>query len=233
MNIKEILRPGDIINVKGMNYEGMGFLKKIVFKIVIAIILWDQKRIFGPLSNYYDHHTMVYFDDDHVFSVEPPKPLFRTLASCLNKYETLTVYRYNRREINSWDHKEMMDAARTIVGWNKSYDYGQLMDDLVSMIAGYPAGKFSLFDFGRKNYVCSAGAAAVMNKWRHRLRDVQHVEIPRIFSKLNFPRWTSAFLKTWKGHWPIERTTPANFANTDMFDREFSSMGMFLNGESV
>jgi hypothetical protein len=237
MSIHNDSKAGDIFNVRGADYSKYPLLKRIAYWIVIQIIVIYQLVVYGKKSNHLDHHTMIYFDEDHVFSVQPPKPLYLKLSECLKDKEIISVYRYTKKELNDWDIRQMRDACDKIIGANQPYDIGQLMDILIDGIAGYPyKKKFSLFDSGKWSMVCSVGGASVYNFLRHQLWFIQHYDMKQLFSKLNPEAWSPAFVKKFnkKHYWDIDRTSPANFANTNThFDNEFELIGEYLLGNKI
>lgn len=231
--IEKAVQFGDVLNVAGQDYTGLNVFQKIGFWIVEKIILWDQKRTFGPKSNYLDHHSQMYIGNNQVWSCEPPKPLIKPLEKCLNPYETISVYRYQKKDFDSWDQAVIMGMVNTILNWDTPYSIGLLVDDLIASIAGYPASPFRIFAPSRKDLVCSVGCATIMHGWRHKLWDVKHFDLPRLFGKLNESMWSKDFIRKWPGYFPVDRTPPAIFANSNIFDNEYKFIGSFINGEAV
>lgn len=235
--IKDVLKEGDVINFEGIDYSKKKFFDKIASWFVNMVIQADQRYVFGKWSNWKDHHSALYLGEDMIFSVEPPKPKFLKLKDILSDKVILTVYRYTEKNLGDWDIKQMIESANMIIGYNEKYDVGQLMDILVDTIAGYPhAKKWRLFDFGRSNMVCSVGVASVYNYRRHRLWQVLQTNVNQLFNVLNPSAWSKGFIKRFekKGYWDIDRTTPANFANSKShFRGEFERVGVFLNGNPI
>jgi hypothetical protein len=236
--LSELLQPCDIINFEENNWNGIGLFMRIAIAIGSAIIIADQKKVFGSTSRYKDHHTMMYFGKDDIFSVQPPKPTWLKLDEFeQGDNRILSVYRWNGRKLIDKDIGIMKKAADRIIGWEKSYDIGQLVDFLISSIAGYPFDdKIKWFDFGRKHLVCSVGVASVMNHWRHTLWETTGEDIKQPFRQLNPDKWSPEFIEKFKhdgGYWRIDRTFPANYANPEMFANEFTRIGRFKAGELI
>ncbi len=102
-------------------------------------------------------HTMLYLDEDNTFSVEFPEATMKPLQEyCLSQF---CIYKLQLIELTP-DHVAILkEAARTMVG--ELYDVGQLLDISINDLLGFdPLRPLSIFDFGRKNKVCSVGVRA-------------------------------------------------------------------------
>ena len=130
----------------------------------------------------------------------------------------ITVFRYLGKEFDETDTEIMLKGALPLVG--AGYDIGQLLDIAIGEVAGYPtAKKYNIFDFGRRNKVCSVGVAAIYAHWRHSL-EKRGMNYPRLFSSLNPDKWDNKFIEEFKrekNKWSVERTYPANFSNVSHF----------------
>lgn len=223
------LKKGDVINtVARINKKNI--FEFIKYKIAITFIVLTQKIVFGRKSNYFDSHTVIYFNKNKIFSVHPPKAEFITLDELIENSKQITVYRYNASEFEQKDINYIEKECNKFVKEEKEYDIGQLVDILMNTIAGFPYKyKVKWFDQGRGNKVCSVGVAAMFTKWRHwAKKQNKNRKIPRLFSKLNKKAWSKRFIKKFEkngGKWNVEETFPANFANTEqMFNKEFKKI---------
>ena len=144
--IKPLIRPGDVIN-----FDSRAPWYKIHFKIAYWGIRRHHKRLFGRLARWRDTHTMLYFDDCYVFSVEPPRCRWWRLEE-LND-ENISVWRYTKQGFTAHDIGIMCWAAHQMIG--HKYDKGQLVDFMINEALGYPdrlryrvldAGLFEVID---------------------------------------------------------------------------------------
>lgn len=223
--IRELIKPGDIVNVSGAPSW---------YDIPLHIAYWGirtaQKGLFGKSSAWRDTHTMIYFADG-TFSVEPPKATYVPIEDYAMK--DISFYRYTKKDIYKADIEILRKGADQIIG--TSYDIGQLLDIAIGQVCGYPVeDKINIFDTGKKNVVCSVGAAAVYTYWRHELEKIG-IKLPRLFSKLNDKAWDKDFIRYYHkcgNKWSVERTYPANFANCKThFDDEFELVLKMKAGE--
>lgn len=203
------LQSGDIINYKEADDSSF------TTKIGCWGIRTYQKRVFGAASNWKDVHSMIYFDKNHIFSVEPPKTTYVKLKD-IEKYDC-SIYRF-RDSLCKDDIKVMRKAADSMIGI--PYDYGQLLDIGFQEVLNYPPyiDKLNIFDFSKKKRVCSVGVGVVYRAL------TKSKPLPKLFSYLNPYKWTDEFKKDFYhhgGYWRIEQYPPAIFANSDMFNYEF------------
>lgn len=246
--LKSICKPGDVLNTKPINYNVFrGFKISKFFKGIVDIVTRAgvyiglvgiknaQKEVFGKSSNYEDTHTMLYIDWQHVFSVQLPYPKFDSLKDFDD--ETISVYRYTEKEFTDKDITFMYDTASKIIKGKHKYDMGQLVDFLVSTINGYPFdAENKLFDQGRYNLVCSVGVATIFNAWRKKYNKTHKKKLFQLFSILREATWSKEFIEKFnkQGYWDIDRTFPANFANTEThFRGEFKLIAKVQNGKII
>jgi hypothetical protein len=223
------VRPGDVIN-----FDSHAPWYKIHFKIGYWGIRRHQKRIFGRLGRWRDTHTMLYMDDDHVFSVEPPKCRWWHLADFYD--ERITLWRYTKREITPADIQIMLPAALDIIGTD--YDIGQLLDIMICEGLGYPNYlKYKIFDAGKGRKVCSTGVRTVYEHLRKTLNNQTPDTMARLFSKFKDPAWAQRpnvpDMNTQKRGVDVEATAPGHFANSHFFDDEFKLVAEFDWGEEL
>jgi hypothetical protein len=225
--ILAVIKPGDVIN-QILTAKWYEFWLKIGFWAIQTY----QKNLFGSNSNWYDNHTILFFDEENTFSVELPKATFIPLREyCLSN---MSIYRCKLTEITSEYVDSMMVAAKKMEG--TSYDLGQLLDIALRLILGYSQHrKVSVFDFGKKRKVCSVGARAC---YEHLYIDKIKPTLenpPRgkwLFHSANPDKWPKKFIDSYKGT-DVEATAPAHFANTDYFQNEFELIARFNNGHRI
>jgi len=214
LEILRYLRPGDTINIDG---------KTEWWKFWVKIAHWGirffQKKLFGSLNNWRDTHTMLYFDNDHIFSVEPPKTKYCKVKDLAGL--DISIYRYTGKKISKKGLEVMKDAADKMIG--TKYDRGQLLSIAFNQILGYPyKEKNYMFDFGSKYKVCSVGNGVCYRAF------TKAFKLPKLFSKIN-PVFADDLHKKYhdkvsKRGWDVENYYPALFANSHMFDDEFILM---------
>jgi len=212
--LKCFLMPGDIVNTRRFSSKETG-IKKLEVLGAIAVINLDQMGVFGIRSDWHDHHTMMYFDDNHTFSVQPPVPKWLSLSDYCE--EEVSIFRWNLvRPLRSYDVSLLYEGAEKIIRDGKGYDIGQLVDFLISSIAGYPFDDtIKWFDQGKGRMVCSVGTAFVTAYFRHKLFELTGEDLPQPFKTLNPKAWSKKFQERFnkEGHWDINRTFPACYAN--------------------
>jgi len=227
--IMKVIQPGDVINQIGHPrwYE-------FWLKITYGAIRWHQKRLFGKDSNYYDTHSMLYIDRAHTFSVELPKAVIKPLEDyCLSD---MSIYRLRSKNLTPDDIDRMFLTCLKMCGTN--YDVGQLLDIAINSILGYVGGlrRLKIFDFGEKKKVCSVGVRVAFEKLNQQLNP--QADKKWLFQKLHRDLWLIKKIKSiididnYKGT-DVEATSPAHFANTDLFDYEFELVAKFKDGVRV
>lgn len=229
MNIKDFLKPGDVINVREQNYSGMSLFQRIEYAVAIFLIKADQRSVLGNKSEFRDHHTMQYHDPEHIFSEEPPEAKWRTLDSLINPVEVLTVYRH-RIPLADTDIKCMRSIADEIINWHTPYDTALMVNMGLATLAGHPEEDVDNLTKQRPHdLVCSVAVATIFERFRVQL----HPDWRRLFSVLTDSFWSRGFLRQWDGVWKLKRVMPALFANTNYFDNEFYRIGTFKNGVQI
>ena len=230
--IRRCLRPGDVINCKSDD-PWYALLDRVAHKCIRV----HQERIFGKNARTDDTHTMIYLDDRHTLSVEPPRVCWAEVFDyCLGH---ITIYRYVHLERilrqvgdRNWVF-DMMKCAGAIMEGRK-YDYG-------NHILGYPQIiRHALFDLAFRRKVCSVGVRIVFEHLRHRLEERRpDVPMDRLFSRINLQAWKEA------GKIPpapneqtgklvdVEATAPAHFANSRFYAGEFELVAEFDRGVIV
>lgn len=232
-DILEVIRPGDVVNQinQAKWYE-------FWFNVGFWGIQAYQKSLFGKKSNWYDTHTMLYFDEWATFSVEPPKALVKPLQDYCLSY--MSIYRLNidvLPEVSAFPDeyiKIMMDAADEMIG--KQYDIGQLLDIAIREILGYDQSRpLKFFDFGKKLKVCSVGAR-VCYEYLYQKAIKPNLAEPLqgkwLFRALKEGKWSESRYKNYNGT-DVEATAPGHFANSDYFRDEFKLVARFNNGKRI
>ena len=210
----KLARPGDVINI-WISPKKDNCFDTLKNKVADFGIQQVQKGVFGRKSDYKDHHSMMYFCPEKTFSVEPPYPKWRDIES----FGALgvSIVRWNLiRELNDNDVALLWEGAEKIIKEHKKYDIGQLVDFMISSIAGYPFDdSIKWFDEGKKRMVCSVAVASVIAYWRHKLLATTGEKIRQPFRTLNPTAWKKKFRRRFyqEGHWDINRTFPAMFVN--------------------
>lgn len=223
--ILDFIRPGDVVNQSG-DYEWWQFWYAIGYWFIRKF----QKKLFGKESNWKDTHTMLFLDEEHTFSVETPKAIIKPLKDyCLSD---LSIYRLREIELTSEHIAKLWEAAEHIKG--SDYDYGQLLDILINGIMGYDhQRRLSIFDFGRRKKVCSVGVrAAFEHLYKTMINPDGDPPHKWLFGKLNPEKWSEEKQENFKGT-DVEATSPAHFANSDYFQKEFEFIARFSGGSQI
>ncbi|MBW1810350.1 MAG: hypothetical protein JRJ87_19290 [Deltaproteobacteria bacterium] len=227
--VKPLIERSDVIN-----FDSKAAWYKIHFRIGYWGIRRHQKRIFGRLGRWRDTHTMVYLDDDHCLSVEPPKCRWWALADLYD--ERITVWRYTKRTFSDQEMEVMFKAAEELIG--TKYDIGQLLDIMINEGLGYPnVLHYSIFDAAKSRKVCSVGARMAYEKVRKHLEAQGDNSMQRLFSTFKDPAWALRpnvpDMNTQMRGVDIEATAPGHFANSHFFDDEFELIAEFDHGRQI
>lgn len=166
-----------------------------------------------------------------VFSVEPPVATFVSIEDFI--LDDITVYRCSIKEFNERDIELLLKGVLPIIG--TKYDFGQLINILICQELGYPYDeKVKWFDLSGKKKVCSVGVAVGYQFMRKQL-ELQGVNLPRLFSKLNEDKWEKDFIEKFNkdgAHWNVENTYPCMFGLTmSHFNSEFYPVLRMRDGE--
>jgi hypothetical protein len=177
---------------------------------------------------------MLYLDDDHVFSVEPPICKYWRLADLHD--QRITLWHYTKREISESDVQIMLPAADQII--DTKYDIGQLLDMMINRILHYDSFlKYKVFDAGKSRKVCSTGVRVVYEHLRKTLNTQTPGTMTRLFSKYKDPAWALRpnvpDMNTQKRGVDVEATAPGHFANSHFFDDEFQLIAEYNYGEQI
>lgn len=226
------LQPGDVINFESC----VDSWWDIAMSFALRLIVWDQKKVFGGNSRYKDHHTELFIDRDHIYSMEPPKGLYQNIEHiCL---DPIIIYRFTKHKFTKSDIKSMKEIADRLVG--EPYDVPQLINILFNTILGFPnSDEIKLFKDG---YVCSVAIRTIFEKWRKKWNETHkddkgYKKIERLFNSLNpyldppgalVQRHHKGIVKDGV---EIEMTSPAHFANSAFYSHEFELVARFDNGE--
>jgi hypothetical protein len=230
--ILSYLQPGDIINFENC----VDSWWDIAMSFALKLIVWDQKKVFGGNSRYKDHHTELFIDRDHIYSMEPPKGLYQNIEHiCL---DPITIYRFTKHKFNNRDIAEMKKISDQLVGVD--YDIPQLLNILFNTLLGFPnSDKIKFF---KKGFVCSVAIRTIYEKWRKQWNkkhedNKDFVKIERLFNTLNLhlnppgalvQRHRKGIVKDGV---EIEMTSPAHFANSAFYGHAFEMVARFDNGE--
>lgn len=221
----EVLKPGDIINQTG---------HQKLWQFWLTITYWairhHQKKLFGKNSNWRDTHTMLYLDPLNTFSVEMPKATMKPLQEyCLSDF---SIYRLQLIKLTSDHISVLKEVALTMVG--EDYDIGQLLDIGINAILGYKnQRRLTLFDFGKKKKVCSVGVRVLFEKlYQDKLKSEEKRQEKWLFYELNPDKWPAKLVRTYRGT-DVEATSPAHFANSDYFCKDFKLIARFKNGKEI
>lgn len=223
-SILKFIQPGDVVNQVGHTAWW-----RIWLKVGFWYIRFHQRRLFGRKADWHDIHTMMFFDRDNTFSVEPPHATMKPIEQyCLSD---LSIFRLRLKPLTLDEITYMRDSARDILGTD--YDFGQLIDIAIHGIMGFPdVRSVSLFDFGRTKKVCAVGVRTVYEHlYREKLRP-EGVKGKWLFEKLNPEKWSQRKLEKFEGT-DIELTTPAHFANPEYFQEDFELIARFRNGVQI
>ena len=222
--ILKYIQPGDVINQFG-DYHWWQFWLAIGSKA----IQYHQKKLFGRDAAWKDDHTMLFFDKDSTFSVEPPKATFKPLLKfCLSN---ISIFRFKLITLAPEDITIMKKAAEKMDG--TKYDYGQLLDIAINHIMGYEHQRpLTIFDFSRKRKVCSVGIRVVYEYLYQKKYRPEQVTEKWLFDKLNPEKWKSGDIEKFRGT-DVEATSPAYFANSNYFQNEFKLIARFNNGVQI
>ncbi len=223
--ILRVIRPGDVINQYG-DFKWWQFWLMIGSKV----IQWYQRWLFGRNSEWRDDHTMLYFDDDNILSVELPLSSMKPLSACC--LTNISIYRLSGITLSKSHIETMREAAEKLL--YRKYDIGQLLDIAVNGLLGYMhQRRLRFFDLGRKRKVCSVGVRVVFEYlYRKRLQTLKSRPGKWLFYSLNPDKWPSAAVTYYRGT-DVEATSPAHFANSGHFGHEFRLVARFRGGKQI
>ncbi|MCD6118177.1 hypothetical protein J7K93_14340 [bacterium] len=210
--IKELIRPGDVINTIGKNvwYNPLTYIPNK------GIALY-QRCLFGRGSDYRDTHTTMYFGDNKVFSTTFPKAKWEDLEERVKM--KFTIYRYSGREYADKHISIMYNVAEDLIG--REYDVGDLFDFMICGLLGYDSvRKVRFFELSRKNLVCSTSVRTIQEKLRKTLEEEGDFLFKRLFNTLNHDKWSSRKIEKFE-RTDVEMTTPAHYGNSEWFEGEF------------
>jgi len=188
----------------------------------------------AALVSWQDHHTEMYFDQTHVFSMQPPRANWFTQTDLDNTTEDkiISVYRMNPAfwgfELGTDDVNKMIMLAQEIIDTKQPYSIGQLLNILADSIAGIPNyDSVQVFTWSDKRLVCSVAVHAIILGWRNwKLGTGANVPLP--YSKLNPRAWDQKFIDKYKGEWPLHTIFPAHPAVSQThFAGEFNLVGRY------
>jgi len=224
-SILELIKPGDVVNQVG---------KHKWWEFWFAITHWGiqtyQRLLFGKKSNWHDTHTMLYLDKDNTFSVELPRATMKPLREyCLSN---MSIYRLQLTDLTDEHVEAMKGHAEKMVGGG--YDVLQLLGIAVHELLGYEDEYYhSFLDIGRKNKVCSVGVRAVFEKlYKTHVKTEDNPHEKWLFYNLNPEKWSQKEVEKYRGT-HVERTSPAHFANSDYFCKEFELIARFEGGKQI
>jgi hypothetical protein len=227
--IKPFLARSDVLN-----FDSQTAWWKFWYKIGYWGIRRHHKRLFGRLGRWRDTHSMLYLDDDHCYSLEPPKCRWWTLSDL---HDTrLTVWRFTKRTFSDAEFQVMFEAAESMIGMK--YDVGQLIDFMINEALGYEnVLHYSIFDAGSSRKVCSVGVRVAYEQVRKQLEANGDTSMKRLFSSFKDPAWAERpgipDMNTQKRGVDVEATAPGHFANSHFFADEFSLIAEFDNGQQL
>ncbi len=241
--VMDALKPGDVVQ-----FDSKLRLRNLYMLIPYFLIRRHQKKIFKnnrlrPAAKWHDTHTTIYFPGHGIFSVEPPRALYKDTEAYITKGvkdgDRIAIYRYSEMFIRKGEDgkpimKDLHDipeyievmkkAADKIVG--TKYDYGQLLDIMLNRILGYGTKlKFRPFDLGKKRKACSIGCRVIYEALRKFVevkayKDGVEPDMTRLFDNPDEDDWTEKEMRKFD-RTDVEATTPAHFANSRYFDGEF------------
>lgn len=224
--IKPFLIRSDVLN-----FDSHAPWWKLHYRVGYWGIRRHHKRLFGQMGRWRDTHSMLYLDDDHCYSLEPPKCCWWTLADL---YDTrLTVWRYTKRDFDASEFEVMRKSAESMIGMK--YDIGQLVDFMINEALGYDnVLHYSIFDRGLHRKVCSVGVRVAYEAVRKFIEKDGDGKMKRLFSEFKDPAWAGRpgvpDMNTQKRGVDVEATAPGHFANSHFFADEFKLMAEFDNG---
>lgn len=239
-NILKVVKPGDIVNTEAQLQSWWDIEMSIGWKGI-----WiDQKYAFGEEARWKDEHTTVFITPETTLSVEPPRATYLNLrAYSLDK---ITIYRYNKYKFDDKDISMMTEFYKPI--WYTKYDYGQLINILINTLFfdDPDTQVVKIFDHSKTEKVCSVGARVVYERWIkwHNAQVPPDKKLPKLFRTLNAKFENVGHLKEMyfkpdpknlndRQGVDVEMTTPAHFANSEMFANEFKRVAVFEQGERV
>ena len=116
----------------------------------------------------------------------------------------------------------------------EDYDIGQLLDIAVNQMMGYEhQRRLRFFDFGRKKKVCSVGVRVAFEYlYQLKIKTKDSRRGKWLFYELNPEKWSPKAVREYRGT-DVEVTSPAHFANSDYFCREFELVARFQEGKLV
>lgn len=219
MNIKERILPGDVLGISKPDNE------PLFFKVTDKIIVLFQRMLFHGGFNE-DFHSMLYFDDEHIFSMEPPKAKYRKLDE-FNNEEILSVYRYVNFELGNNEILQLRNYADEFIG--QEYDIGELIDIAEMELLGKPYEYQNLFGITGYNVVCSVAVGKIFNKL------LLKKGCYKLFQNIQEENFNPAFFDgEYKGEWSEYCYYPCMFANSQThFENEFGTIGRFKKFEEV
>jgi len=223
--VLQVLQPGDVINQVN-RFPWWAFH----YNLAVKAIRIHQRRLFGRKSFYKDDHNMLFFDENSILSVEPPRAILKPLTHF--SMTRISIYRLRIHRLDDEDIAFMRNTALQLVG--EEYDVGQLLDRVVNRLLGYEwQQRIRIFDFGKKKMVCSVGVRAVFEHlYQKQLRKEKPDQELWLFSEMNPDRWPVRKRKRFQGT-DIDATTPAHFANSEYFQHEFELIARFDKGKRI
>lgn len=207
-SLRQTLRPGDVINT------GPNRAVKWYQNILSWGIQTHQKKMGYPV--WHDTHTVLYFDYSHIFSVTYPKTEWETVMQLVDRApmekKIITVWR-PRFELPDIYMRWVCESATHMIGTR--YDVGQLLDIALNQLLRYDVASWkTVFDYGAWLKVCSVGVRACFDAGR---------------KAYEVNGWKPPFdvLFTYQGSkLHVERTPPAAFANSNLFEKVLDSRDM-------
>ena len=150
------LRPGDVINTAPPEHHWWQFLTP-AGALQIGIQTYQRAHRNPHFADYWDTHTTLYFDPQHVLSVTFPLAVWVPVGEI--QREIWSAWRPVFR-LSDADLEAMRQAANHLIG--RPYDLGQNLDIALDEILGVPPNQYRrFFDFGRGLLTCSNGVGAV------------------------------------------------------------------------
>lgn len=188
--------PGDVILTRPEPHS-LGWKILHPFESIPAWGIQRYQRADG-FQVWQDTHAMLFLGPDRILSVTYPETKWERWAE-VSKREW-SVYR-PAFALDGADVDVMWSAAQRMIG--SHYDVGQLLDIALNKILGYNVSTWHrLFDQGARRNVCSVGVRTCFERARQ-VKEAAGIEPPfRVLFEKDGQ----------KLH--VERTCPANFANT-------------------